>query len=142
MIKNKGFTLVELVVAMSIGLLVTGLAVSLVIIINDFVKAQDNYKSLNNELTTLNENVNEFCENFQSDDCIFSVTENGYLQVDNGGDTFILWFVDGKLINNDEVIQECKYIESITFEISGKIIKCRAIYNTEKEYLIVTTKRV
>ena len=144
--KERGYTLVELSVAMAVGAVVMALVVMFCMNINAYVQSKKVLTAVNAET----EIVDKFLSNFVAENACSGVSfvadEDGLsLKVINesGGEIAgkAVRFYDKALFIGEEKKWSFECIGNVVFSVYGNLIKCKLIYIDKQECnLIYETK--
>lgn len=144
--RKRGFTLPEVVVALSITIIVMSLVASLIVIVSKTSSNQNNKNEYDHEYTTANNIIENYFNAYNTSSYEIQTVENQSIVItDDGTNEYILSFdLDKKILSANiiehltgEVSLKTLQLEKMTeikFSKNGNIILCEYVFDSGLTY--------
>ena len=131
--KNKGFTLSELVVALSVGLII------IVMLSISFVGVQKviGNKAYVSSCVTETEQLKQILQDMQISENKFEILENGQKVRFTQPQEKELFFENCYLVSNNDKLYYFSTINELEFEICNSFLICKLIYTGGEEFKFI-----
>ncbi|MFQ6749935.1 MAG: prepilin-type N-terminal cleavage/methylation domain-containing protein [Clostridia bacterium] len=133
--KSRGFTLLEMSVALAVAAIALGMLATIMFYANSFTKTKQFETAVQREIVTFHQTFAGVLEDFQSPNFQMQAAGNEIVFESAQGVQTIKFF-DGKLWQNDVALQACQYIENANFSVNQKLISCTLIYGEHAQTLV------
>ncbi|MDD4815699.1 MAG: prepilin-type N-terminal cleavage/methylation domain-containing protein [Clostridia bacterium] len=141
---KKGFTLVELTVAMAISAIAMSMLVFCLMSINSFLKSKQLQTAYIDELIFFKTSLVSVFENYQTNSFVLNqqtiVSQNLIFTAES--QDYVINYSENSLFNNGQKIEDFNYINSVGFSTQGNLVKCNVKYGEDLTYTIILNKRV
>ena len=137
---KRGFTLLEMSVALGVAAIAMAMLALILSFANTFTKTKQIQTATFQEIALFKQNFEGALEDFQSPNFQMKVFEN-QIVFEGAGAAQIISFSNGKLWQNETLLQTCAHIENIKFSNNQNIINCTLEYGNQTQ-TIVLVKRI
>ena len=128
---------------MSVALGVAAIAMAMLALIlsfaNTFTKTKQIQTATFQEIALFKQNFEGALEDFQSPNFQMKVFEN-QIVFEGAGAAQIISFSNGKLWQNETLLQTCAHIENITFSNNENLINCTLEYGNQTQTLVLVKR--
>jgi len=141
---KKGFTLIELTVAMAVSAIAMSMLVFCIISINSFLQIKQQQLTYLEDVTSFKTTIQTVLENYQTNN--FSVVEQANslpsFSLESESQNYLINFSDNALYNNGQLVKRFENIDTVNFTTKDNLIKCNLEYGENYIYTIILDKRV
>ena len=140
---KKGFTLIELTVAMAVSLIAMSMLIFCLMSINSFLQNKQRQYNYIENLTSFKTSLQGVLENYQT--TTFSLVQSSNLAsftLAGESQNYVVSYSESALFDNGEKIKDFDYINEVNFSTEGNLIKCNVEYGDNLIYTIILNKRV
>ena len=126
---NRGFTLVELTISLSIGAIIAVMLSIVLVNVNNIFNNNNYAMQKFNEFEDFKSQINEMCESYSSQgfELFLGETENSII-FKKGYDNILVEFESGKLKQNSSSVGYFKTINNCKFEIIANVVVVNVIF--------------
>lgn len=141
---KKGFTLIELTVAMAVSAVAMSMLIFCLMSINSFLQNKQQQSAYIEDLTSFKTSINAVFENYQTSSFVLNEqsSELESLTLTNGSSEYVISYSENALFDNGEKVKEFDFITAVNFSTQENLVKCKIEYGNDLIYTIVLDKRV
>jgi len=141
---KKGFTLIELTVAMAVSAIAMSMLIFCLMSINSFLQNKELQTEYINQLTEFKTSINAVFENYQTSSFVLTEqnSELESLTLTNGSGEYVISYSENALFDNGEKVKEFDSITAVNFSTQENLVKCKIKYGDNLTYTLILNKRV
>lgn len=140
---KKGFTLLELSIAMAVTFIAMAMVAVIMVQARTFVAHKELFTARQTETILFQKTFNTALENFQLQDFVIADAEySNQIVFQNGQNQDIIKFSENALWKNTEILKDFTEIKNVEFSAYDNIINCKLFFDVEHYQDLIFTKRI
>lgn len=141
---KKGFTLIELTVAMAVSAVAMSMLIFCLMSINSFLQNKELQTEYINQLTEFKTSINAVFENYQTSSFVLNEQSSDAesLTLTSGSSEYVISYSENALYDNGEKVKEFACITAVNFSTQESLVKCKIKYGDNLTYTLILNKRV
>lgn len=133
--KSRGFTLLEMSVALGVAAVALAILALILTYANAFTKTKQLQTATFQEISMFKQTFENALEDFQSPNFTMQVVENQVV-FESAGAVQTISFESGKLWQNESILKEFAHIENVEFSTNQNLINCTLEYGNQTQTLV------
>ena len=133
--KSRGFTLLEMSVALGVAAVALAILALILTYANAFTKTKQLQTATFQEISLFKQTFESALEDFQSPNFTMQVVEN-QIVFESADAVQAISFAGGKLWQNETILKEFAHIENVEFSTNKNLICCTLEYGNQTQTLV------